>query len=90
MRDIERLLRLFAEAGLEALIDAVTSDDHDWLAVYLEFGRRLKAEAALRERWKTIAPQEARDQSRGSGPSGPHRRIADYEPIPSSSAYARS
>ena len=43
----------------------MTSDDPDWLAVYLEFGRRLEADAALRERWKTIAPQEARDQSRG-------------------------
>ncbi len=55
-RDNERLLVLFAEEGIEALLTAMTDDDPDWLAVYLEFGRRLEADAALRERWKTIAP----------------------------------
>jgi AcrR family transcriptional regulator len=61
--DNERLLNLFAGGGFDALLEAVTQDDPDWLAVYLEFGRRLKADAELRERWKTIAP-EARERSR--------------------------
>ena len=62
--DNERLLTLFAGGGFDALLEAVTQDDPDWLAVYLEFGRRLKADPELRERWKTIAPEEARDRSR--------------------------
>ena len=42
----------------------LSAHDPDWLAVYLEFGRRLKADAELRERWMTIAPEEARERSR--------------------------
>jgi AcrR family transcriptional regulator len=64
-RDNERLLHLFAEEGLEAILDALLRDDPDWLAVYLEFGRRLRTDAELRERWKTIAPEDARERSRG-------------------------
>jgi len=64
-RDNERLLHLFAEEGLEAILDALLKDDPDWLAVYLEFGRRLRTDAELRERWKTIAPDDARERSRG-------------------------
>lgn len=63
-RDNERLLLLFAEEGLEAILDAMLRDDPDWLAVYLEFGRRLRTDAELRERWKTIAPDDARERSR--------------------------
>ena len=61
--DNERLLGLFAEGGFDALLEAVTEHEPDWLAVYLEFGRRLKADAALRERWLAIAPPEARERS---------------------------
>ena len=64
-RDNERLLLLFAEEGLEAILDALLKDDPDWLAVYLEFGRRLRTDAELRERWKSIAPEGARERSRG-------------------------
>jgi TetR/AcrR family transcriptional regulator, transcriptional repressor of aconitase len=63
-RDNERLLLLFAEEGLEGILDALLGDDPDWLAVYLEFGRRLRADADLRKRWGTIAPEPARDRSR--------------------------
>ena len=63
-RDNERLLLLFAEEGLEGILDALLRDDPDWLAVYLEFGRRLRADASLRKRWETIAPEQARDRSR--------------------------
>ncbi len=47
------------------------------------------AELLLRFTRDAIAAREGTAFVR-SGPSGPHRRIADYEPIPSSSAYARS
>jgi TetR/AcrR family transcriptional regulator, transcriptional repressor of aconitase len=63
-RDNERLLTLFAEEGLEAILDALLHDDPDWLAVYFEFGRLLRADAELRERWKTIAPEDARERTR--------------------------
>ena len=64
-RDNERLLHVFAEQGLEAILDAMLVDDPDWLAVYLEFGRRLRTDSELRERWKSIAPEDARERSRG-------------------------
>ena len=54
-----------AEEGFDALLEAVTEHDPDWLAVYFEFGRLRKADAALRDRWLVIAPAEARDRSRG-------------------------
>jgi TetR/AcrR family transcriptional regulator, transcriptional repressor of aconitase len=63
-RENERLLLLFAEQGLEAILDALLRDDPDWLAVYIEYGRRLRTDADLRERWKTIAPEDARERSR--------------------------
>ena len=75
-RDNERLLRVFAEEGLEAILDALLEDDPDWLAVYLEFGRRLRTDAELRERWETIAPEDARERSRGWIEDGPGARAA--------------
>jgi AcrR family transcriptional regulator len=62
--DNERFHALFALGGFEALLETITQDDPDWLAVYLEFGRRLKADPELRERWKEIAPPEARERSK--------------------------
>jgi AcrR family transcriptional regulator len=62
--DNARLHDLFAEGGFEAVMEAVTEHEPDWLAVYLDFGRRLKADAGLRERWSAIAPPEARDRTR--------------------------
>jgi len=62
--DNTRLHALFAEQGFDALLEAVTEDEPDWLAVYLEFGRLLKSDAGLRERWLAIAPPEARERSR--------------------------
>jgi len=62
--DGTRLHALFAEEGLEALLEAVTEHEPDWLAVYLEFGRLLRSDAALRERWLANAPPEARQRSR--------------------------
>jgi TetR/AcrR family transcriptional regulator, transcriptional repressor of aconitase len=62
--DNERLHSLFASGGFEALLVTIIQDDPDWLAVYFEFGRRLKADSGLRERWKEIAPPEARERSK--------------------------
>jgi AcrR family transcriptional regulator len=58
-RDNARLLELLAEQGFEPLVRELVEEEPDWLAVYLEFGRRLRADSALRERWKDIAPEEA-------------------------------
>jgi AcrR family transcriptional regulator len=54
-RDNDRLLTLFADKGFDALVRAVTEEDADWLAVYLEFGRRLRADPEFREQWKARA-----------------------------------
>jgi AcrR family transcriptional regulator len=62
--DNERFHALFASGGFEALLREIIDNDADWLAVYLEFGRRLRTDAELRERWKTIAPAEARERSK--------------------------
>jgi AcrR family transcriptional regulator len=62
--DNARLHGLFASGGFDALLDAITTDDPDWLAVYVEFGRRLKADPELRERWMRIAPVEAKERSK--------------------------
>jgi TetR/AcrR family transcriptional regulator, transcriptional repressor of aconitase len=62
--DNARLHALFASGGFDALLDAITTDDPDWLAVYVEFGRRLKSDPELRERWMRIAPVEAKERSK--------------------------
>jgi AcrR family transcriptional regulator len=51
-RDNERLLRLFAEEGFDALLRSMTAEDSDWLAVYLEFGRRFRSDPEFRRRWQ--------------------------------------
>ena len=63
-RDNERLLGLFAEEGFEALVRAMTEEDADWLAVYLEFGRRFRSDEAFRERWKERAAPDIRARVR--------------------------
>lgn len=61
--DNERLHALFAAGGFEALLEAITSHEADWLAVYLEFGRLLKADEELRARWNAMVPVGARERS---------------------------
>ncbi len=64
-RDNERLLTLFAEEGFAALVRAMTAEDADWLAVYLEFGRRFRSDAEFRRRWQEErAPAELQRQVR--------------------------
>jgi AcrR family transcriptional regulator len=62
--DNARLHALFAQHGIDGLLQAVTQDDPDWLAVYLEFGRLLRADPELRERWKANAPAYARARTK--------------------------
>lgn len=62
-RENERLLQVFTEEGVEGLLGAMLRDDPDWLAVYLEFGRRLRTDPDLRERWTSTSP-DARARSR--------------------------
>ena len=61
--DNGRLHELFAADGVEGLLDAILHDDPDWLAVYHEFGRLLRSDPALRERWKEISPEGARERT---------------------------
>jgi TetR/AcrR family transcriptional regulator, transcriptional repressor of aconitase len=63
-RDNERFLSLFADQGFEALVQAMAEEDADWLAVYLEFGRRLRSDDAFRERWKERAAPDLRQRVR--------------------------
>mgnify|MGYP005853683415 CR=1 FL=1 len=63
-RDNVRLLELVVEEGIEEIVRALTAEDADWLAVYLEFGRRLRASEELRARWKEIAPAELRERTK--------------------------
>ncbi len=69
-RDNDRLLRLFADEGFDALVRAITEEDADWLAVYLEFGRRLRADAEFRERWKERAAPDVRERVQDQLTSG--------------------
>ena len=59
-----RLLELIVAEGFEGFVHAVSTEDADWLAVYLEFGRRLRASAELREQWLRLAPPELQERTR--------------------------
>ena len=63
-RDNARLMGLLGGDGFEPLVRALIDEEPDWLAVYLEFGRRLRADAELRERWRENAPEEVRDAAK--------------------------
>ncbi|HEY7731306.1 MAG TPA: TetR/AcrR family transcriptional regulator [Gaiellaceae bacterium] len=63
-RDNTRLLELFVDEGLDPFLRALVEEDADWLAVYLEFGRRLRASEELRERWKRISPEEVQARTK--------------------------
>lgn len=60
-RDNDRLLGVLATEGAATIIRTLAEDEEpEWLAVYIEFGRRLRADAELRRRWEKIASDEAR------------------------------
>ena len=62
-RDNEQLHQVLAESGFEGLLEAVLEHEPDWLAVYHEFGRLFRTDPALRDRWKSISSDEARESS---------------------------
>jgi AcrR family transcriptional regulator len=62
-RDNIRLLQLIVDRGLEEIVSALAEEDADWLAVYFEFGRRLRASEELRARWKELVPAELRGRA---------------------------
>jgi len=62
-RDNERFHRILVEEGFEGLLEAVLEHEPDWLAVYHEFGRLLRADPTLRERWTSISSDAAREAS---------------------------
>ena len=59
-RDANRLGRLWADEGLEAVVRALVDEDPAWLGTYLEVGRRLRTDARFRERWNARAPEVER------------------------------
>jgi AcrR family transcriptional regulator len=63
-RENTRMLELIVEQGFDGAIHAVAEEDADWLAVYLEFGRRLRASAELREQWLRLAPEELQERTK--------------------------
>ncbi len=80
--DNARLHALFAADGFEALLDAILHDDADWLAVYHEFGRRLRTDPELRERWRAISQEDARERTLAWIADGQAQGVlrADVEP----------
>lgn len=55
--DANRLGRLWADEGLDAVIREIVGTDPDWLGAYLEVGRRLRTDDAFRDRWDKRAPE---------------------------------
>ena len=54
--DEARILNTWVEQGFEAVLREMAEENPDWLGVYLENGRRLRTDAAFRERWKSRNP----------------------------------
>jgi TetR/AcrR family transcriptional regulator, transcriptional repressor of aconitase len=63
VRDNERFMRRYADEGFESILRTVLEEDPEWLAVYLEFGRRLRNDPAFRERWRRRTPDELDEQA---------------------------
>jgi TetR/AcrR family transcriptional regulator, transcriptional repressor of aconitase len=53
--DRARMGELWLERGFEAIVRHVGEDDPEWIGVYLEVGRLLRTDPALRERWATLS-----------------------------------
>lgn len=56
-RDADRLGRLWADEGLDAVIRAFVEEDPAWLGAYLEVGRRLRTDPDFHARWEQRAPE---------------------------------
>jgi TetR/AcrR family transcriptional regulator, transcriptional repressor of aconitase len=55
--DADRLGRLWADEGIEAVIRALCEEDPAWLGAYLEVSRRLRTDESFRDRWAQRAPE---------------------------------
>jgi TetR/AcrR family transcriptional regulator, transcriptional repressor of aconitase len=59
--DRQRMGELWVEHGFEAVVRHVGEDDPAWIGVYLEVGRLLRTDPALRERWSAMT-SDAQDR----------------------------
>jgi AcrR family transcriptional regulator len=62
--DNDRLTSLYADEGFPALARRIAEEDPDWLAVYFEFLRRMRANEAFRSHWTERGSKEVRDKAR--------------------------
>jgi AcrR family transcriptional regulator len=53
--DHTRLAQLWLDFGYEALVRHIGEEDPNWVGVYLEVGRLLRTDAALREVWSDLS-----------------------------------
>jgi len=60
-RDANHLGRIWADEGVPGVFRTLTEEDPAWLGAYLEVGRRLRTDAAFRERWDQRAPEIERE-----------------------------
>jgi TetR/AcrR family transcriptional regulator, transcriptional repressor of aconitase len=61
VRDNDRLIGVYVDTGFDGIVRALVEEDPAWLAVYVEFGRRLRTDPQFRERWKKRTPKERED-----------------------------
>jgi AcrR family transcriptional regulator len=71
VRDNDRLVGVYVDEGFDGIVRALLEEDAAWLAVYLEFGRRLRTDPEFRKRWKQRLPKEREEAAR--------RRIEDAQ-----------
>jgi AcrR family transcriptional regulator len=53
--DHTQLAQLWLEFGYEAVVRHIGEEDPDWIGVYLEVGRLLRTDPALREQWSDLS-----------------------------------
>ena len=55
-QDRRRIGEVWLEGGFEGIVRHVGDEDPEWIGVYLEVGRMLRTDEALRERWMSLSP----------------------------------
>lgn len=55
--DYDRIGRLWLEEGYGSVLRAMSGEDPDWLAVYLELIRKLATQPELRAQWSRRSPE---------------------------------
>jgi TetR/AcrR family transcriptional regulator, transcriptional repressor of aconitase len=55
--DQRRLLERWIADGFEAVVRHIVEEEPEWIGVYLDVSRMLRADPELRERWKTLNPE---------------------------------